>query len=55
MIKTQYFLLPFGKTITLEPICAGDAIRNEVVSGKLECICMLDNLDIPDLEAEDDS
>lgn len=55
MIKTQYMLISFGKVVTPEPIVMGDMITNKAVFGILEQICLLCELDIPDLEAEDAS
>ena len=51
-MKIQYVLINFGKTFAGEQISPGDLIKNVVVNDVLEEICILDNLGIPDLEAE---
>jgi len=51
-MKTQYVLLNFGKTVLKEPVEAGDPITNVLVDGVLREICLLDDLDIPNLDKD---
>ena len=55
MIKTQYILIDFGITIAAEDINIGDPVKNVIVYDKLEQICLMSHLDIPNLEEPDAS
>jgi hypothetical protein len=45
-------LIDFGIAIAAEEIHPGDPVKNVFVDGILEQICILSDLKIPDLEAE---
>ena len=52
MIKTIYFLVNFGKSFLPEAVEAGDPVKHEMVDDVLQEICILSDLDIPNLEDE---
>ena len=51
-MKTQYVLINFGKTVLKEPVNIGDPITNVIVDGVLREICILDKLEMPNLDQE---
>jgi len=52
-VKTLWTCPNFGKTVAGEEIFAGDPIVNRIAHGVLHEICLLGDLDIPDLDEND--
>jgi len=51
-MKIQYVLINFGKTFLKDPVEDGDPITNVIVDGVLREICILENLEMPNLDQE---
>lgn len=53
-VVTHWACTHFGMTVLSEDTHSGDMLRNEIAHGVLHEICLIDKLDIPDLEADED-